>query len=149
MLGPVEGDDECVVLSLYDKKPSRDKLIGTIEVPLVLLRNKCPVRRWLPVNGTLTQQEIARCLSIDTRTRGNEDREALALSKRGDCYYSSDESSDDDVSEDPAERLERAKRKVRESVKLLAKAEALPETTAEEERVKLQAITEALSLIHI
>ena len=47
VLGPVEGDDECVVLSLYDKKPkgTRDKLIGTIEVPLVLLRNKCPVRQ--------------------------------------------------------------------------------------------------------
>ena len=148
VLGPVEGDDECVVLSLYDKKPkgTRDKLIGTIEVPLVLLRNKCPVRRWLPINGTLSPQEISRCLSIDTKTRGNEDREALALAKRGDCYYSSDDSSDDDVSEDPSERLDRAKRKVRESLKLLDKAEALPEHTAEEEVRKIEAINEAEAL---
>ena len=78
MLGPVEGDDDASCCLYATRSPPGTSWIGTIEVPLCLLRNKCPVRRWLPVNGTLSPQEIARCLSIDTRTRGNEDREALA-----------------------------------------------------------------------
>lgn len=123
VLGPVEGD-AAVTLSLFDKKPkgTKDKLLGKIDVPLSLLRNKCPVRRWLPFNGLVTVEEVARCLMIDTNTRGNEDREALALAKRSACYYSSDEESEDGRTEDPAERLERARKKVRVSLKALAKS---------------------------
>ena len=72
-LAPVEDVDSSVTVSVFDHdKVGADDLIGSVEVPLKLLRNKCPVRRWLPLGGSLPDEELERIVSIDTTKRGNE-----------------------------------------------------------------------------
>ncbi|KAH8078474.1 C2 domain-containing protein [Aureococcus anophagefferens] len=79
-LGPVEDETSDLVLTVFDHDvASADDKMGEIRLPLALLANKAPVRRWLPLGGSIAP---AASESSDDDDRGQSTRRGAMLKSK-------------------------------------------------------------------
>lgn len=66
-LAPVEDVGVDVTVSVWDSDiVGKDDFMGSFTIPLKLLANKAPVRRWIPLGGSIPNHELERAMLIET-----------------------------------------------------------------------------------